>query len=81
MDEYHVVLVGRAGDHPGTNIYLVGPGSRKNAIHTGETIFRKETKLATNVAIRCSVAHSGTEESGVQYIDRLVTLMEERREE
>lgn len=75
-DETHVVLIGRAGGHPGTDLYLVGPGSKKNAIHTAEEKFRKERKLAKNIALVSKVAFSGSPEEGEKFIERLVAMMD-----
>lgn len=77
-DDYHVVLVGKAGkDKRGIGVYLVGPGSRPNAIFTGEKAFRGEFKVATNVALRSSIEKTGTVGECKEFIDRLESLMNE----
>ena len=77
--QHHVVLVGRSGGHPGTNIYLTEPGSRRDAVATGEATFRREQRLPSNVALVARVVFSGTEPESVAFIERLVEAADSGR--
>lgn len=74
--EYHVVIVGRAGEHDGTDIYLIGPGTKKSAIQTGQQNFRRTKRLATSIQLVSHVAYSGNEEGGKTFMKTLMEMME-----
>lgn len=76
----HVVVVGRAGGHPGSGIYVTHPGTKREAILTGEKIFRKENDLAPNIALQSSVAHSGSDVSCVLFVTKMMQKMDEAKE-
>lgn len=76
-EEYHVVIVGRAGGHIGTGIYLHGPGTKRLAIGTAEQNYRKENRFASNIALVSTVEFSGDKESAMKFMDRLMELIRE----
>lgn len=75
QEDYHVVIVGRSGDHVGAGIYVAGPGSRKNAIFTGEKCYQGQFKVATNVALRSNIAYSGDAEDCEAFVAKLDEMM------
>lgn len=56
---YHVVIVGRSGDHPGAIVSVVGPGKKRHAISTCEAEFRRQHQLPTSVALVSKVVFTG----------------------
>lgn len=76
-EDYHVVIVGRTGEHRGTGLYVVGPGSRRNAIFTGEKAYQNQFKVATNIALRSHIAHSGSEFSCREFVLKMEEKMKE----
>lgn len=72
-DEYHVVVVGRAGDHVGAMINVVGPGRKREAVATCERAFRKEHRLPSSVALVARVVFSGSEVGAADFTARLIT--------
>jgi hypothetical protein len=77
-EEFHVVVVGRAGHHSGTSIYLVGPGPKRQAIRTGEDNYRRENRLAPNIALVSRVVMSTTDAAkGQEFINLMIQKMEE----
>lgn len=80
-EDHHVVIVGRAGDHPGSNIYLTTPGSKKEAIHTAETLYRRDQNLSRNIALASRVVFSGGEEEGKIFINKLTKFMDDKMKE
>lgn len=75
--EFHVVIVGRAGQNAGTDIYLIGPGSKKDAIKTGEVNFRKAKSLPTSVALSSHIGFTGNAEDGESFIKKVMELIDE----
>jgi hypothetical protein len=75
-EEYHVIIVGRAGDHPGTNIYLVGPGPKRLAISTGAENYRREKRLAPNIQLVTHCVYSGSHEGGGKFIEALTKALD-----
>jgi hypothetical protein len=75
-EEFHVIIVGRAGGHPGTGIYLFGPGPKRLAIDAGQEKFRRENKLPKNIQLVSHCVFSGDESMGETFVTNLMDEME-----
>lgn len=79
-EEYHVVVVGRTGEHPGSDVCLFGPGSKRLAVHTCEKNYRIKQDLKTNVSLISTVVFSGGKDAANVFIDRLIAKMNETKQ-
>lgn len=80
-EEFHVIIVGRAGGHDGSNIMLIGPGSKRDSLSTATEQYRKKNQLATNIQLMAYVAFSGDKEAGEKYHKNLMDKIAEEEAE
>lgn len=68
---HHVVVIGRTGKHEQSMVYLLGPGTKKDAIQKSIVTYRENKRLASNISLVSTVVYSGTEENATEFYNKL----------
>lgn len=76
-EQVYVVLVGRTGKHIGTNFYTVRARSKRDALSSSTSQYRRSNQLGKNIALVNKIVYTGTEHGAQAFMNRLNELVKE----